>query len=221
VNLDELRSSERPEARRLALRATNLGLDRWSLWTGPGGPSILDDLASPQTRCLVIDLGSLGSHDEQVVVAGAVLRALWHRRAERRPILVVIDEAHNVCPQIPEDRLTELALRDAIRIAGEGRKYGIYLLLSTQRPDKLHVNVLSQCDNLLLMRMNSAADLGVIGDVFSFAPPGLLAGATAFQQGEALAAGKIASHPARIRFGARVSEEGGADVAPTWASVSR
>jgi putative heme transporter len=47
--------------------------------------------------------------------------------------------------------------------------------------------------------------------------PGLLERATAFGQGEALAAGKISSHPALIRFGARISEEGGADVPATWA----
>jgi uncharacterized protein len=79
-------------------------------------------------------------------------------------------------------------------------------------------NVLSQCDNLVLMRMASAADLAHIGEALSFAPEGLLAGATAFRLGEALVAGKLASHPALIRFGARVAEEGGGDFAATWAA---
>jgi uncharacterized protein len=64
--------------------------------------------------------------------------------------------------------------------------------------------------------MNSAADLGHVGSVFSFVPPGLIERAMTFRQGEALVAGKIASHPALIRFGERLSEEGGADV-PGWA----
>ena len=46
-----------------------------------------------------------------------------------------------------------------MRIAAEGRKFGLYLLVSTQRPQKVHPNVVSQCDNLVLMRLNSAADL--------------------------------------------------------------
>jgi hypothetical protein len=66
------------------------------------------------------------------------------------------------------------------------------------------------------MRMNSAADLALIGEVFSFVPPGLIDRATTFRQGEALVAGKIASHPALMRFGARITEEGGSDVAG-WA----
>jgi hypothetical protein len=72
--------------------------------------------------------------------------------------------------------------------------------------------VLSQCDNLVLMRMNSMADLAHVARVFSFAPPGLIDRATAFHPGEALVAGKLATHPALIRFGARITEEGGADV---------
>jgi DNA helicase HerA-like ATPase len=67
------------------------------------------------------------------------------------------------------------------------------------------------------MRMASAADLAHIGDALSFAPPDLLAGATAFRLGEALVAGKLASHPALIRFGRRVAEEGGGDVDASWA----
>jgi len=130
--------------------------------------------------------------------------------------LIVIDEAHNVCPAQPGDPITGLATEDAVRIAGEGRKFGLYLIVVTQRPQKVHENVLSQCDNLILMRMNSTADLGHVGRVFSFVPPGLLDRATTFRQGEALAAGKITSHPALIRFGARLSHEGGADVAG-WA----
>jgi uncharacterized protein len=145
-----------------------------------------------------------------------VLERLWRRRARREPVAIVIDEAHNVCPAEPEDPLTALATADTIRIAGEGRKFGLYLIVVTQRPQKVHENVLSQCDNLILMRMNSSADLGHVARVFSFAPPGLIDRAAGFGQGEALVAGKIASHPALIRFGARITEEGGADVAG-WA----
>ena len=124
----------------------------------------------------------------------------------------MIDEAHNVCPAEPADPLTALATEHAIRIAGEGRKFGLYLIVVTQRPQKVHENVLAQCDNLVLMRMNSTADLAHVARVFSFVAPGLIDRATTFRQGEALVAGKLATHPALIRFGARISEEGGADV---------
>jgi uncharacterized protein len=198
----------------LKLRARNLGIDRFGIWPGPEGESLLDELVSPAgPRCLVVDLGSLGTREEQTLTAGAVLERLWRERGRREPVAIVIDEAQNVCPAEPADPLSALATEDAIRIAGEGRKFGLYLIVVTQRPQKIHDNVLSQCDNLVLMRMNSVADLAHVGGVFSFVPPGLIDRATAFDQGEALVAGKIASHPALVRFGSRLSYEGGADVA--------
>ena len=133
-------------------------------------------------------------------------------------MLAVIDEAHNVCPAAPDDALTALATEHAVRIAGEGRKFGIYLLVASQRPQKVHQNVISQCDNLVLMRLNSAADSAFIAEVLGFAPPGLVGLATDFRLGEALVAGKIASHPAVMRFGARVAREGGGDVDAGWAT---
>ena len=201
----------------LKLRARNLGIDRFGIWPGPEGESLLDELVSPAgPRCLVVDLGSLGTRDEQTLTAGAVLERLWRERGQRDPVAIVIDEAQNVCPAEAADPLTALATADAIRIAGEGRKFGLYLIVVTQRPQKIHENVLSQCDNLVLMRMNSVADLAHVASVFSFVPPGLIERATTFGQGEALAAGKIASHPALVRFGSRITHEGGADVAG-WA----
>jgi hypothetical protein len=217
--LAELAESDSADARRLFTRAQNLGVLRWTVWSAGREGSILEDLTDQSIRCLVVDLGSLGTREEQALVAESVLARLWERRSDRMPLLVVIDEAHNVCPAGPEDALTALATEHAVRIAGEGRKFGLYLLVSTQRPQKVHENVLSQCDNLLLMRMNSAADLGFVAEVFSFVPQSLLGRATTFRQGESLAAGKISPHPALLRFGARISEEGGGDVPADWAEA--
>jgi uncharacterized protein len=204
----------RSTADALKLRAGNLGVDRWGIWPGPDGESLPDEVVSANApRCLVVDLGSLPTREEQALAAGAVLERLWRERARREPVAIVIDEAHNICPAEPGDPLTALATADAVRIAGEGRKFGLYLIVVTQRPQKVHENVLSQCDNLVLMRMNSTADLAHVARAFSFVPPGLVDRAAAFAQGEALVAGKVASHPALIRFGARITEEGGADVA--------
>jgi hypothetical protein len=216
-NVRSLEDLARSPADELKLRAHNLGVDRWGVWPGPEGESLPDELESAAApRCLVVDLGSLPTREEQALTAGAVLERLWRGRARREPVAIVIDEAHNVCPAEPGDPLTALATEHAIRIAGEGRKFGLYLIVVTQRPQKVHENVLSQCDNIVLMRMNSTADLGHVARVFSFVPPGLVDRAGTFAQGEALVAGKIASHPALIRFGARITEEGGADVAG-WA----
>lgn len=214
----ELLDSDLPGARELGLRAANLGVLDWSIWARGRAGSLVDDLERDDIRCLVVDTGSLDTREEQRVVAEAVLSNLWERRARRRPILIVIDEAHNICPAQPNDPVTALAADHAVRIAAEGRKYGLYLLVSTQRPQKVQENVIAQCDNLLLMRMNSTADLEFVRAVFSFVPPGLLDRAPTFRLGQALVAGKIGSHAGHVRFGSRIAEEGGADVASSWAN---
>ena len=217
-SLEELAAADRPEARHLSRRVGNLGLERLGVWARADPGSVLDALDDQSVRCLVVDVGSLPTRQEQALVSESVLRGVWERRRERRPILVVIDEAHNVCPTSSEDPLTALATEHAVRIAGEGRKFGIYMLVATQRPQKVHENVISQCDNLVLMRLNSAADAAFIGDVFGYAPRGLIGLATDFRLGEALVAGKLTSHPAVMRFGSRVAREGGGDVDAEWAA---
>jgi uncharacterized protein len=213
---DDLMQAESAEARALGLRANNLGVLAWSVWSS-GAHSLVQELLDQSVRCIVVDLGSLGTPQEQRVVAEAVLSTLWDARHSRRPCLIVVDEAHNLCPAEPGDAITRLSTARAIQIAGEGRKYGLYLLTSTQRPNKVHENVVSQCDNLLLMRMNSPADVEDLGRLLSFAPSGLLAGATTFLPGQALAAGRFIARPAYVRVGQRVSEEGGGDVPDDWA----
>jgi hypothetical protein len=214
---EQLLEGQTPGARALGMRAANLGILQWGLWS-PDQPSLVHELRDPSARCTVVDLGSLDTVQEQRVVAAAVLSTLWSTRLTRTPCLVVVDEAHNICPAEPPDEVTGISTDLAVQIAAEGRKYGLYLLTSTQRPHKVHENVVSQCDNLLLMRMNSAADLQDLSRLFSFVPPGLMTGATSFRMGEALVAGKLFPQPAYVRMGERVSQEGGADVPATWAS---
>ncbi len=79
--------------------------------------------------------------------------------------------------------------------------------------------MLSQADNLVLMRLNSLADAAFAQAAFSFVPASLIERSVTFRQGEALIAGKNSPQPALLRFDARISEEGGADVPTTWAAA--
>ncbi len=205
-------AADDPVLQSLGRRMHNLGIDTWHIWSMGDAGSIQDLVAPGGPRCLVVDLGSLPTPGEQAIAAESVLATLWRNRTAREPVLVVIDEAHNVCPAQPSDRVTELATELAVRIAAEGRKFGIYLLVSTQRPQRVHELIVSQCDNLVLMRINAAADLRFISETLSFVPGALLDCSTSFTLGESLVAGKIASHPALVRFGPRIAAEGGSDV---------
>jgi DNA helicase HerA-like ATPase len=178
---------------------------------------LLTALRRQEHRCTIVDLGSLATVGEQRLVAQAVLATLWELKAERVPCLLVVDEAHNILPAEPGDPLTRLSTERAVQIAAEGRKYGLHLLCSTQQPHKVHENVVSQCDNVVLMRMNSRADIADLMKAFSFVPEGLMARATTFGLGEALVAGRLLPEPGFVRMGERITREGGADVSTAWA----
>lgn len=213
----ELTSIGDAAARNVALRVGNLALERMDIWADDGNPALAEQL-NADARAAVVDLGSLETHQEQSIVAAAVIGKIWENRRERRPVLLMIDEAHNICPQNPTDPSQALATEHLIAIAGEGRKYGIHLLLVTQRPSKLHENVLSQCDNLILMKMNSAADVDRLAVNFSAVPTALIHRASSFGLGEGLAYGKISPNPMIFRTGRRFTAEGGGDTAADWAT---
>jgi hypothetical protein len=206
-------------ARKLALRIDNLAAADWSVWAGKDDVPIADQLP-PGWRGAILDLGELPNPRERSAIVASILSALWEWRHRREPVLVVIDEAHNVCPAVPADRGQALAIEHMVRIAAEGRKYGLYLFLSTQRPDRLHPEVLAQCENLVLMKVNSSAAIDLLGQTFSHVPRRIMELAPTFTIGQGLVAGRISPLPMLFSSGRRRSPQGGADVPATWASTT-
>ena len=208
--IQDLLASEAPADILLAQRMKNLGVLEWDVWAR-------DDRAVTEhltdgSRVTVLDLSGFELPGERLVVALDVLDHLWTRRKERKPMLLVIDEAHNVCSADPATALERATTERLVQIANEGRKYGLWLLLCTQRPSRINPAVLSQCDNLVLMRMNSRGDLARLEEIFGFAPPEMLATAPFFSQGECLVAGGLSAIPTFVRMRERRTAEGGSDV---------
>lgn len=117
----------------------------------------------------------------------------------RDPILLVCEEAHRYVPDRGEAEYA--AAQTAIRrIAREGRKYGIGLMLVSQRPADIESTVISQCGTWLVLRLTNAADQQ---HVSRFLPDGL-SGMTKLlpnlAQQEAIFVGEGAAMPARVRI---------------------
>jgi uncharacterized protein len=205
-----LLASEDPGGVALGKRLDNLGAIDWEVWAR--GDIAATDVIDTRPDATVLDLGGFSTPDQQLVIALSVLDDLWERRESRRPVLLVIDEAHNLCSPELDSQLAVAVRERIIQIAAEGRKFGLWLLLSTQRPSKVHPGIISQCDNLALMRMSSPLDLEGLVTYFGFAPPALLAKSPWFRQGEALFAGGFVPAPTLLRVGERLTPEGGRDV---------
>jgi len=114
-------------------------------------------------------------------------------------LLFVCEEAHRYAPG---DRSLGFGpTRKAIsRIAKEGRKYGVFLGLVTQRPAELDATIISQCSTLFAMRMANDRDQAVIRAAVSDAAASLLAFVPSLGTREAFAFGEGVSLPTRLRF---------------------
>ena len=100
--------------------------------------------------------------------------------------------------------------------AAEGRKYGLHLILATQRPHKVKRGLLGECDNAIIMKMNSRQDLELLANEMRILDVKLLEPCLHFQgQGNALAVGemtKMAPYTQIFRSAPRRTKEGGVDI---------
>src|SRR5208282_4240845 len=80
----------------------------------------------------------------------------WTIPGKRHPIALFCDEAHLYIPNRSEgDTSNEISISMFERIAKEGRKYGVGLIVISQRPSEVSHTVLSQCNNLIAMRLTN------------------------------------------------------------------
>lgn len=115
------------------------------------------------------------------------------------PLLFVCEEAHRYASA---DRSIGFGpTRKAIsRIAKEGRKYGIYLGLITQRPAELDATIISQCNTLFTMRLANERDQSLLRSAVSDAAANLLSFVPSLGTREVLAFGEGVALPTRLRF---------------------
>ena len=172
-----------------------------SLWATSADDSL--DVLKAAPRLLEFNLGHLPSFSDRAVFAEVALRQLWTRNEEtKEQTFVVIDEAHHVAPAVVEYPWQKVTVEWINRIAGEGRKYGLFLILVSQRPAKLHSNTLDNCSNYFVMRLQNQDDLASLSRGTVAVPPDLLSRVSAFQPHESLIFGRV-SPPAIIRTGRR------------------
>ena len=115
------------------------------------------------------------------------------------PLLFVCEEAHRF---VPADRTAGFGptRRALLRIAKEGRKYGVYLGLVTQRPAELDPTVISQCNTLFAMRLANDRDQALLRSAVSDELADLISFVPSLGVREAVAFGEGLPLPTRLRF---------------------
>lgn len=153
----------------------------------------------------VVDFSEVPS-DVLPVVTGVFARLLydvqfWMQPEKRTPFVFVCDEAHLYLPVREDaDVVEKQALYSFERIAKEGRKYGVSLLVVSQRPSDVSRTILSQCNNFLILRLTNDQDQNVVRRLMPDSLAGVLDGLPLLDTGEALLLGDAILLPARIKL---------------------
>jgi hypothetical protein len=174
-------------------------------WDGNADPlpSIVKQFVGDSNPIRIVDLSGVPNE-----VAGAASSAiartlfsvkLWQTREEREnnPVLLVCEEAHRYVPNRGEAQYE--AAQDAIRrLAKEGRKYGIGLMLVSQRPSEVEATVLSQCNSWIVMRITNDSDRSHVQGILPDSLAGLTKVLSGLRRREAIFVGQAAVLPSRI-----------------------
>jgi DNA helicase HerA-like ATPase len=98
--------------------------------------------------------------DIQELVVNRLATAMFELRKVGKipPLMLVVEEAHTFCPQVGQVATSKIFRT----LASEGRKFGLGLVVITQRPAKVDKNVLSQCNTQLILKVTNPNDLKAI-----------------------------------------------------------
>ncbi len=183
---------------------------------GTREPPIKEMVDANQTS--VVAMSGVKERIQQFVVT-SILQRIFNarRRREIPPLVLVVEEAHRFAPSA-----ASVASSAVMRtLAAEGRKFGICLVVASQRPNRLDPTVLSQCVTSIVMKMKNPADLARIRESAENVTEEVIGQLPTFDRGEALVMGE--AFPVSIRFKVRSdrnTKHGGksVDFKETWAT---
>lgn len=174
-------------------------------WDGATDPlsNILNQFLTDQTTVQIVDLS--GVPNEVAGTASAAISRMifqlkvWQKEEERNnsPVLLVCEEAHRYVPNRGEAQY-EAAQSAVRRIAKEGRKYGVGLLLVSQRPSEVEATVLSQCNSWIVLRITNDSDREHVRSILPDTMSGLTKMLSGLRRQEAIFVGQAATLPSRI-----------------------
>lgn len=174
-------------------------------WKAEGNALVADLFGKPSREewtIHVIDLSKL-SHDLMPFVLGSLLELLAATLFERGPggtypFLLVLEEAHHYLRQLPSDPDTGMHSLAYERLAKEGRKFGLSLLLSTQRPSEISPTVLAQCGTWAVFRLTNDSDLKAVSVASEWSSRRLVDQIPGLPRRQAVVFGAGVSVPVRI-----------------------
>lgn len=165
----------------------------------------LMDYSQSGAQIKVIDFSEVPA-DILPVIIGLVARIIyqvqfWTDRKKRKPMAFVCDEAHLYLPKKEErNPVEQRAIENFEKIAKEGRKYSVALLVISQRPSDVSTTILSQCNNIIALRLTNSDDQSTVKKLMPESLEELMDTLPVLDIGEALVVGDAVLLPSRIRI---------------------
>jgi hypothetical protein len=165
----------------------------------------LMDYTGKKSQIKVIDFSEVPAEILPVIV-GLVARIIyqiqfWTDASERHPLAMVCDEAHLYLPKKDgKNPVEQRAIEAFEKIAKEGRKYGVALLIVSQRPSDVSSTILSQCNNVIALRLTNSNDQATVKNLMPESLESLLEVLPIMDIGEALVVGDAVLLPSRIKI---------------------
>lgn len=116
------------------------------------------------------------------------------------PIALILEEAQNYIPEIENNGKKSIAKKIFERIAREGRKFGVSLVISSQRPSELSKTILSQCNTFVVHKLQNPEDQRYIRQIVSTANEDLLNQLPILPQQHAIIMGEAVRTPIQIKI---------------------
>lgn len=116
------------------------------------------------------------------------------------PTLLLLEEAHNFAPARANTAAEQRAIATTKQIAQEGRKFGVGLILISQRPSRLDETTLSQCNSYVIMRMVNPADQNYVRRVIETLGEDEARMLPDLDVGEAILSGQLINFPVLVRI---------------------
>jgi len=160
-------------------------------------------------KCTIINLRGTPP-DIQELIVNRIGNALFELRKIDKipPMMMVVEEAHNFCPQQGQVACSKIFRT----IASEGRKFGLGLMIITQRAAKVDKNVLSQCNTQIILKVTNPNDLKAIAGSIEGITEGMEEEIQRLPIGSAIITGGGVSMPLFVEIRPRESKHGGESV---------
>lgn len=164
-------------------------------------------MGNEQHRIKVIDLSEVPS-DMLAIVIGIVTRLIYdiqfwmtpQKEETRHPLVMVCDEAHiymsNDTSKMKAVEKKSLEIFE--KIAKEGRKYGIGLLIISQRPAELNTTIMSQCNNIVSLKVTNDRDKSAVAAMLTDSLVGIVETLPNLDVGECVVVGDAIMLPSKI-----------------------